>query len=247
MRPGKRPVRCSPWRPERNGYPGSDDQAAESIGHERPPDKTPAATGTKKGPLMDCLNPAHAGDPRDGCTACARARQRELTKISDIYHRLLSERNAWQKAVTAAATRRAHDHARAFAHLVLPSILSEPELAGHLQTALWRATMADPQWGRTKDTRDKLARLRTSAQAAQRAYWRLTDREDLAVQYREDPARAEIERLRTVIQAHGRRLHVLATRGLPDYRDPCGCQGCDLIQSMDDIPLNLEPAAQGSP
>lgn len=179
---------------------------------------------------MTCAAPDHQHSPQDACRGCYSACQAELTALNDRYMRLLGERREFEKRTEASARRQAGDHVRAFIHLVLPGLLAENGDVAEVSRTVGRASMVDPEWGRTQHARDQLGELKRAGERAVRLwYGRLRA---VQVQFEADPREAEITRLRTVIEEQGRALH-------HQYAPPadgftaCACPGCELIRAMD--------------
>jgi hypothetical protein len=182
---------------------------------------------------MDCVNPEHAGELRDGCRGCARDREAELTALNDRYMRLLHDRSDDDRRARAAARREAQDHMRAFAGPVLAEMWREAGDVAEVSHVVGRATVIDPDWGRSKAARDQLATLKVLAERAQRGWYARLRR--VAEQFAADPRETEIVRLRDLITARGQLLHrepaVVPVPVPPGWA--CCCAGCELIRAMD--------------
>lgn len=187
-----------------------------------------------------CENPDHAGTPRDYCRGCAASCQRELVAVTDRFMRILGDRREFEKRAVAAARRDAQDHVRAFIHLVLPGLLAESGDVAEVNRTIGRATMIDPEWGRTRHARAQLAALKQAGERALRLWHgRLAGVQN---QFEADRAEREIRRLRKVITDRARELHDQMAPA-PDGFTPCACPGCELIRTMDTDGVDLEAAS----
>jgi hypothetical protein len=192
--------------------------------------------------MTECTNPEHMFGSPEVCGDCYASLLAEVTQLRDqqairITHERELERD------TRAAIRRSfvetdlrpmalaflhgrHDGARDLVH-----------------EALYRASQIDPGAGRTADARLKLTTLQSTAAWALREHgealkaWRGRDRE--AEAWDTAPMVAEARRLRELITATGQRWHKDFATSVEVDKDTgrCRCTGCELIRSMDDVPV----------
>lgn len=168
--------------------------------------------------------------------AAAGSLQAELTRVTNLYNRLLAADSQHQRDARAAARRAAIDDVRAFSTQWSARLIYEGR--NHIDALIYRVTHATTDQHGRLSARD----VRNIRDAAGYARLQL-DSSKPAMTYATEPVRAENRRLRGYIVQRGRELHQ-QRHGDAHPELPCRCDGCELIRGMDAVPVAAPCADQ---
>lgn len=167
--------------------------------------------------------------------------QVESRRHENAHSAILQDRTEHDRSVWSAARRAATEDCLAWAGMYLGHLVSRS--AGSINEVIYRAA-------ELPDGRVPVELSRALKEAAGRAKWQMSGlvghrAEQLKEARAENPSialvekqREEILRLRDFINDLGRQLHAEhGGKGTRENGRRCECSGCELIRSMDDLPV----------